>query len=387
MVPHRVSRFTGLGVAAALLFLIDLILSLALAQTQPPAPVIKQAAPARDANTIGFIRGSPEESALPFVNEIARVLTKGQETGPNGELALRVLPIVGRGGVHDVRDVLSLPGVDMAIIQEPVLTRLHESKELGDLKNRLVYITKLFNEEFHIIAREDIRQVSDLAGKLVNLGDSGGSAEAVARDVFRTLGLQVSEAHLGPDEAIEEMRQGKVAATAVLAAKPAAIVERLTRGGGFHLIPIPFPADAASYLPTSLRHTDYPNLIPAEGTLETVAVGTVLVAYNWPEKSSRYRLLGNFVDMFFSRFSEFQAASRGPKWQEINLAAVLPDWRRFKPAERWLQTSQAQQTGVTSTSAVSQSNPSARPAPARRSAETERLFEEFLQWREQQGRR
>jgi hypothetical protein len=113
----------------------------------------------------------------------------------------------------------------------------------------------------------------------------------------------------------------------------------------------------------------------------------VLVAYNWPEKSSRYRLLGNFVDMFFSRFSEFQAASRGPKWQEINLAAVLPDWKRFKPAERWLQTSQAQQTGVTSTGAVSQSNPSATPAPARRSAETERLFEEFLQWREQQGRR
>jgi TRAP-type uncharacterized transport system substrate-binding protein len=387
MVPHRVSRFSGLGLAAALLLLMEIIPSPALAQTQPPAPSLKQAAPARDGNTIGIIRGAPEEGALPFVNEIARVLAKGQETGPNGELALRVLPIVGRGGVHDVRDVLSLAGVDMAIIQEPLLTHLHESNELGDLKNRLVYITKLFNEELHIIAREDIRQVSDLAGKLVNLGDYGSSSEVIVRDVFRTLGLQVSEAHLGSDEAIEEMRQGKVAATAVLAAKPAALVERLTRGGGFHLIPIPFPTDAASYLPTSLRHTDYPNLIPAEKTLETVAVGTVLVAYNWPEKSSRYRLLGNFVDMFFSRFSEFQAASRGPKWQEINLAAVLPDWKRFKPAERWLQTSQAQQAGVTSTGAVSQSNPAATPAPARRSAETERLFEEFLQWREQQGRR
>ena len=387
MVPHSVSRFSGLGVAATLLLLMEIIPSPALAQPQPPASSIKQTAPARDANTIGIIRGSPEEGALPFVNEIARVLARGQETGPNGELALRVLPFVGRGGVHDVRDVLSLPGVDMAIIQEPVLTRLHESKELGDLKSRLVYITKLFNEELHIIAREDIRQVSDLAGKLVNLGDYGSSAEAIMRDVFKTLGLQVSEAHLGQDEAIEEMRQGKVAATAVLAAKPAAIVERLTRGGGFHLIPIPFPADAAPYLPTSLRHTDYPNLIPAEETLETVAVGTALVAYNWPEKSSRYHLLSNFVDMFFSRFSEFQAASRGPKWQEINLAAILPDWKRFKPAERWLQNSQAQQTGVTSTGAVSRSNPSRTPAPARRSAETERLFEEFLQWREQQGRR
>ncbi len=159
------------------------------------------------------------------------------------------------------------------------------------------------------------------------------------------------------------------------------------RGGGFHLIPIPFPADAAPYLPTSLRHTDYPNLIPAEGSLETVAVGTALVAYNWPEKSSRYHLMSNFVDMFFSRFSEFQAPTRHPKWQEVNLAATLPGWKRFKPAERWLQSSRAQQSGTAATGSVSQSDTSRKTAPEGRDAEAERLFEEFLHWREQRGRR
>ncbi|WP_244470900.1 hypothetical protein [Microvirga massiliensis] len=102
------------------------------------------------------------------------------------------------------------------------------------------------------------------------------------------------------------------------------------------------------------------------------------MAYDWPEKSSRHRLLSDFVDAFFSRFSEFQAASRLPKWQEINLAASLPGWRRFKPAERWLQSSQARQRGSTATGSVP------RPDSTGRDAENERLFREFLLWREQQ---
>jgi uncharacterized protein len=387
MVPDSVARFSKIGVAAALVLLIEVIPSLAMAQTPPSAPIIKQAAPARAPNTIGIVGEGPEEDTLRFVNEIAKVIASGQETGPNGELALRVLPFVGRGGVHDVRDVLSLPGVDMTITPELMLTRLQESKELGDLKSRLVYITKLFNEEFHVIARQDIRQVSDLADKPVNLGGYGSSVEDIARDLFRALGVKVSEVHLGHDEALEEMRQGRVAATAFLAAKPAAMVERLIGDSGFHLIPIPVAADATLYLPTTLRHEDYPKLIPTGEGVETVAVGTILIAYNWPEKSSRYQLLGNFVDAFFSRFSEFQAPSRHPKWQEVNLAATLPGWKRFKPAERWLQSSQARRPGTAATGSVSQSDTSSKTAPEGRDAETERLFEEFLHWREQRGRR
>jgi uncharacterized protein len=172
MVPNSASQFWRIGAAAALLFMTGLSWSRAVAQTPPSTSIIKQATPARDPNTVGLVAGSPEEGALPFANEIARVLAAGQETGPNGELALRVLPIVGRGGLHDIRDVLSLPGADLAITQEHMLAGLEETKELGDLKTKLVYITKLFSEELHVVARQDIRQLSDLAGKPVNVGDT-----------------------------------------------------------------------------------------------------------------------------------------------------------------------------------------------------------------------
>jgi hypothetical protein len=151
------------------------------------------------------------------------------------------------------------------------------------------------------------------------------------------------------------------------------------------LIPLPYPATPVLSLPTVLRHEDYPALIPAGERVDTVAVGTVLISYNWPEKNSRYRLLGTFVDAFFSRFSEFQATSRHPKWQEVNLAAAIPGWKRFKPAERWLQSAQTRQTGSTGTAA--QPSETGRSPSVGRDVETERLFEEFLQWRERQGRR
>jgi TRAP-type uncharacterized transport system substrate-binding protein len=384
MVPGRTSWLRKGRVAVALL-LAGLISPPALAQTAPSAPLIKPAAPARDVNTVGIVAGGAEVSALPFINDIATVMSRGQETGPSGELALRVLPIVGRGGLHDLRDVLSLPGVDMGIIPEHLLARVKESQELGDLSSKLVYITKLFNEELHIIALDDIRQLSDLAGKPVNLGNYGGSVEDIARDLFTAVGLKVSEVHLGQDEALEEMRQGKIAATAVLAPKPAAFVERLRRDRGFHLIALPYPTNPILSLPAALQHEDYPSLIPAGESVETVAVGTVLMAYNWPEKSSRYRLLDTFVDAFFSRFSEFQGISRHPKWQEVNLAAAVPGWKRFKPAERWLQNVQARQTG--STGSTSQPAVTGRSPSTRQDVETQRLFEEFLQWRERQGRR
>jgi TRAP-type uncharacterized transport system substrate-binding protein len=180
MVPGRLIWIPGFKAAAALLLLVGLCPWPSMAQAPAAAPVTKQTAPAPDPATIGIV-GSPEGSTLSFVGEIARVLARGQETGPNGELALRILPVVGRGGVHDVRDILSLPGVDMGIVPEHVLARLQKSKELGDLKVKLVYVTKLFSEELHIIARTDIRGLSDLSEKPVNLGDYGSGAASMCR--------------------------------------------------------------------------------------------------------------------------------------------------------------------------------------------------------------
>ncbi len=97
----------------------------------------------------------------------------------------------------------------------------------------------------------------------------------------------------------------------------------------------------------------------------------VLIAYNWPKGSDRYRLLDFFVRTLFSRFSELKAGPHHPKWQEVNLAATLPSWSRFPPAQRWIDQQELE-------SFLSKWGTGAE-------ADRARLFHDFLQWREHSG--
>src|SRR5207248_151251 len=76
--------------------------------------------------------------------------------------------------------------------------------------------------------------------------------------------------------------------------------------------------------------------VPSSRGIDTVGVRSVLISYNWPEGSDRYRLLDFFVRNLFSRFSELKAGPHHPKWREVDLAATLPNWSRFRPALRWV---------------------------------------------------
>ena len=91
------------------------------------------------------------------------------------------------------------------------------------------------------------------------------------------------------------------------------------------------------YLPSLLTHADYPALVDEQQPTDTVAVGTVMAVYNWERNSDRYRRTRAFVEAFFDNFEAFLKPPRHPKWQEVNLAAEVPGWTRFGPAEEWLE--------------------------------------------------
>ena len=70
--------------------------------------------------------------------------------------------------------------------------------------------------------------------------------------------------------------------------------------------------------------------------MPTIANRALLVAYAWPENSVRYNRVAKFVNAFFGKINQFYDRSRHPKWKEINLAADIPGWTRFKPAADWI---------------------------------------------------
>ena len=198
--------------------------------------------------------------------------------------------------------------------------------------------------------------------------------------MFKGLGLDIEAVNIDQAAAFDLLKRGELAAVVSVAAKPVAVIAGFDPGDRFHVLPVPFvDALADKYFPATLTSKDYPKLVRDGATVNTLAVGTVLGAYNWPPKSERYKRIARFVDVFFSKFGEFQKPPRHPKWQEVNLVAELPNWKRFPAAQEWLD---AHTDGPTPTSISS--NEFQRFLNDRKPASNttrDRLFDEFLKWR------
>jgi len=341
-------------------------------------------------NTIGLISGSPnsDDTYLQMAYDLAEVLNDGDN--------LRILPIAGIGGPRNIRDVRYLRGIDIGLTQTNILNNFRRSNErMGQVDNKIVYIALLFAEEVHLVARSNITSLTQLQGLKVNFDAKGSGTSYSMRDLFKALGVEVEEVSMSQLEAFEKLKKGEIAATALIAGKPVRSMSKLNLNDGLHIVPIPYPAQLiGDYLPTTLTHDDYPDLIPTGEAVDTVAVGAVLISYNWPKTNvDRYRRLQKFVDAFFDKIAEFQKPPRHVKWHEVNVAATLPGWTRFEAAQAWLDNQRsevaAEQTVIGQTVASSGAT-TTRPGGAVEQSSQQRLdpalYQEFLRWRQMRGR-
>jgi uncharacterized protein len=250
----------------------------------------------------------------------------------------RVLPVVGKGALQNLTDLKLLRGIDMAILQVDVLDYARQQNLYPSIDSWATYIAKLYNEEFHLLARQDIKTVSDLANQKVNVDLRGAGTAITAARLFDFLKIPVTTANDDQEVALDKLRKGEIAALAFVAGKPAPLFRDLYGEEGLHFLAIPLnPAITAAYVPTRLTAADYPALVQWDKPVDTVAVGAVLVAANLQVGSERYKNLVNFIDAFFTGFQSLLDPGHHPKWREVNIMAELPGWRRFPPAEQWLQ--------------------------------------------------
>lgn len=331
-------------------------------------------------NTVTVISGNPNGTYLYLAYDMSAVLDDGDE--------LRVLPVIGKGGYQNVMDVLHLRGVDLCITQSNIMTYLKETGEMGpNIENRLAFITRLYNEEMHVLAGPGINSIKDLSGKKVNFSDVGSGTQFSTRLIFKLLGIQAEEVNMGQGDGYQKVKSGEIAATVLIAGKPTGSFSKFKLEPGMKLLPVPYTeALEADYLPAKLTHADYPNLIEKGQTIDSVAIASVLAAYNWPRDTDRYRRVAAFVDAFFSKFEEFQRPARHAKWKEANINSSLKGWNRFPAAEEWLARNATQTASKVTIDPGLVRAQAARAAPNDPAAQ-ERLFQEFMEWARTQGRR
>ncbi len=307
-----------------------------------------------------------------FTEDIRNVVN---DLSPDG---VRVLPVLGVGGLQNLKDVLFLKNMDMAVVDEDNMRLLKKTDPAlyANIEQHVHYITKLYNSEFQVLTRNDIKSYDDLRGKKVNFNLKDSQTEVTADTVFNTLNIPVQRSYYDNDEALKRLISGDISAMIILTGAPQVTLSSVKKEDGLHFLPLDQESLPnhdlhelfSNYLPAELTHETYPKLIAEGATVPTIANRALLVAYTWPEDSPRYKRVAKFVDAFFSKIDQFNSPSRHPKWREVNLAAEMPGWTRFKPAAEWLATHRNQPVAAVSDGTLDQSSPELKAA-----------FERFMQ--------
>jgi uncharacterized protein len=321
---------------------------------------------------VGIISGGTEGTYIRIAADLANVLDSDD---------LRILPIVGRGSLQNLRDVMFLRGVDIGIVQMDAREGLKGANLHEEALKRLRYIARLYNEEVHLLASRDITDIRQLDGRKVNIDRDGSGTNLTSRIIFDRLGIKPEFTTYDQASSYERLRAGEIQAAIYIAGRPVRGISEFQSEGRFHLVAIPFEGELAeTYLPSRFAASDYPRLIESGQEVQTLAVGSALVVFNWPERTERYRRAERFVNAFFSRFEELLKPGRHPKWQEVNAAlfADLPGWQRFKPAQDWIERSSGNTIATVQEEEFQRFLDSSGRSLS--TAERERLFQGFLSW-------
>ena len=379
--PHRHwPQRLGSAALAALIF--SLIAwptgPVALAQTSSAAQrwsSAQQLQRKHNDSALMILGGNPGTPYFGWVHDIAAAL--------GGSDGLRLLAIDAAGGTETLRDLLLLRGIDLALVPANALAYANATATFGPgLQDRLTYITQLFGEEVHILAGPGVSSFEDLRGKKIAVPPADGNAEFTVRDLLRRLHIQAEVVRMAGPDAIDEVRSGTVAALALMGGKPLRFVSGLPKDGGLHLLALPStPGLEDAYAPAAFRAEDYPALIPAGQTIDTVSVSAVLVANNTAKADDSNRRITRFVPAFFGALSELAGPQWHPKWNEVNLASTLTGWTRFAAAKEWLDWTKQEQTASVQKVFEDYLSASIPPgSPALSPKERRRLFEEFVKW-------
>jgi len=342
---------------------------------------------AHNTNTVTIMAAGRTGTYAAIVQDLQSVLDE-----PDKENGLRILPVLGLGGGSNVLDILFLDGVEMGITQQEHLKFFQKrNPELhARIYERIHYVTKLYNAEYHLLARKDIKTFEDLRGKKVSFYKEMSATDIAGKTIFDILGIDVEPSYDSLEGSVAKLRSGEIAATTRLAGAPVpGFVSLVKEEDDFHFIPLsPETLQPGQYeqllevfLPAQLSHDPYPDLVSRDEPVQTVASGAVLAVYNWSEGSDRYNKVANFVRNFFSNFDKFLQEARHPKWREINLAAEVPGWTRFKAAQEWLDENR----DTASTEVKQQFDAFLKQQTGSQQLSDEQkdaLFSEFVKWRQ-----
>jgi TRAP-type uncharacterized transport system substrate-binding protein len=115
----------------------------------------------------------------------------------------------------------------------------------------------------------------------VSFGPAGSASSLTGTIVFQRLGVQVEQALYDNPTALQKLKTGELSALVRVIGKPIDFFAKIPANSGLHFVPIPFSKTFADYYTVGeLTNKEYPALIPAGQSVDTIAAPAVLAVFN-----------------------------------------------------------------------------------------------------------
>ena len=285
--------------------------------------------------TVGFLASEP--GLVANVLEIANSVDHTD--------GLRVLPIIGRGSLQSINDLLFLRGVDVALLSSDSLTYVKQNNLYEDETGKLAYLAKLATLNVIILARKEIGVIEDLPGMRIATGPANSDEFVAAELVFGALGINYERVPTTGKSSLAALLDGRIDAAVFSGSASNAVLNSVKTTSGLHILSLSLPESLAEvYSPAILSHEDFPNLI-AEGTaIETIASALILAVFDWPNRTERFYKLRKFNKALLSTYF----ATRNTA-QSTNFSAAVPGWNLYLTAKDLMGATKPAQDSLTST--------------------------------------
>ena len=246
------------------------------------------------------------------------------------ENGIRIVPILGAGGLRALNDLETLPVVDAAILTSDALIYASQQDILYGNQDKFSYIARLAAVDVVLIARRDIATIEGLQGKRIATGPAQSAAFATGELIFNGLNIQFTRVAKQDEGAIDALNNGDADAALILGTD---ISTAALSDGRFHVLKIQVPPQLAKiYQPAILTSRELPGLVVGKQSVETLATSLTLAVYDRPNDLVHVKSLQNFTTMMF----KLSIGDSGG-----NLAAAVPGWKRHADSQRVLNQSQA----------------------------------------------
>lgn len=248
---------------------------------------------------------------------------------------IRVVPIVGYGQEENARDLLLLHGVEFGVMNSDMLHFLRIEGRFPSAGAQLRSFFPLAEKVVAVVARNDVNSVQELAGKRIAVRGAGAPEKMTARTLFSLLKTKVRIVPVRNKNMLDVVSKGDAAATVIIASDAQALATAIASRKNLTVLDIP---NVDNLSKTYGRRTL--ELAGGSKSVETVTLQSVLAVFNWPETSTRYPNVSNFIDRLISALPTLRSRP-GSLWTSVDPDRRVRGWIQFAPVAARLKATKS----------------------------------------------